>query len=259
MSSDLGRGRDLDPALGRVGVAPHELPPLPDAVLTDPEAGRLDPRLWFDEPGRPFELEIGTGKGGFILAHAQASPGVNVLGIEREGSIWAYAADRVRRRGLANVRMLHADAVDFLRWRCPGSCSRVLHLYYSDPWPKNKHHKNRVVQHRFLAEAWRVLESGGELRVATDHHELWAWCRARFDVWTDSNAYRRWYDAGREDLERAVPASACPAPEDRPPFALEAFTPPDWVEDGELLGTNYERKFRREAGHHACVLRKRGP
>ncbi|MBM4107273.1 MAG: methyltransferase domain-containing protein [Phycisphaerae bacterium] len=258
MATDLGRGRELDPALGRVGVAPHELPPLPDAVVTDPGAGRLDPRAWFADPGRPLEVEVGTGKGGFVLAHGGATPGVNVLGIEREGSIWAYASDRVRRRGLPNVRMLHADAVDFLRWRCPDSCVRVLHLYYSDPWPKPKHHKHRVVQHRFLAEAWRVLRPGGELRVATDHAALWAWCRERFAVWTDASAYRGWFEGGRADHGGAVSESACPAPDDRAPFALEAFTPPDWAEEGELLGTNYERKFRREAGHHACVLRKRG-
>lgn len=253
---DLGRGRVLDPAPGRVGVAESELPPLPDAVLTDPDAGRLDPRRWFPRPEQAFEIEIGTGKGGFLLAHAGAHPEVNILGIEREGSIWAYAADRVRRRGLTNVRLLHADGVEFLRWRCPAGCVRVIHLYYSDPWPKAKHHKNRVVQHRFLAEVWRVLEPGGELRVATDHEGLWAWCRERFEVWTNPDAYRRWWAQGRPDLVRAVPQEACPRPGDRPPFTLEPFTPPDWVEEGELVGTNYERKFRSQAGHHACVLRK---
>src|SRR5262245_26802229 len=67
MSFGLGHGRRLDEAPGVVGIAPAEFPPLPDAILTDPESGRLDPRRWFADPTRPFELEIGCGKGGFIL------------------------------------------------------------------------------------------------------------------------------------------------------------------------------------------------
>jgi tRNA (guanine-N7-)-methyltransferase len=256
--TDLGRGRTLDTAPGVIAVAAHELPPLPDGIGADPGLGRHDPRAWFAHPVRPFEIEIGTGKGAFILMHASSNPLVNILGIEREGEVWAYAADRVRRRGLANVRMLHADAVDFLRWRCPSSIVRVLHLYYSDPWPKPKHHKNRVVQHRFLAEAWRVLEPGGELRLVTDHDELWAWCRERLAVWTEASAYGGWHARGRPDLERAVPEDACP-PAGAAPFVRGMFKPPAWADEGEVVGTNYEKKFCGGGkSPHACVLRK-GP
>jgi tRNA (guanine-N7-)-methyltransferase len=219
---------------GYAGIARDQVPPLPDSILSDPESGRLDPRAWFDDPSLPFELEIGPGKGSFILRHADANPGVNVLGIEWEWEFCAYAADRVRRRGLRNVRMLCADASDFLRWRCPASIARVIHLYFSDPWPKKKHHKNRVIQDRFLLEAHRVLVPGGELRVATDHDELWAW-----------------------DLEHFRRVCAPPAGEGSL-FDFGPFDPPDWADDGELIGTNYERKFRREgSAPHAGVLRTR--
>lgn len=249
----------LDTAPGVVGVAAHELPALPDGIGSNPELGRHDPRAWFARAGAALEIEIGTGKGAFILMHAANNPGVNILGIEREGEIWAYAADRVRRRGLTNVRMLHGDAVDFLRWRCPSGIVRVLHLYYSDPWPKAKHHKNRVVQHRFLAEAWRVLEPGGELRVVTDHDELWAWCRERFAVWTEGGAYLAWHAGGRADLERSVPGEACPSPSAGAPFRLGAFEAPGWADEGEVVGTNYEKKFCGGGKKpHSCVLVKAG-
>lgn len=219
---------------GHVGVKRAQLPPLPDSIMADPESGRIDPRGWFDDPARPFEIEIGPGKGSFLLGHAAANPGVNILGIEWEWEFCAYAGDRVRRRGLRNVRTLCADASEFLRWRCPSGIVRVLHLYFSDPWPKTKHHKNRVVQARFLAEAHRVLEPGGELRVATDHDELWAWDLEHF---------------GRVCVPPAGTGSL---------FEFGAFEQPEWVEEGELLGTNYERKFRRTgSGPHAGVLRKR--
>lgn len=226
MSFGLGRGRPLDDAPGVIGITRDEFPVMPDEAIANPALGRVDIRAWFREPGRPLELEIGSGKGSFILGHAAANPGTNMLGIEWAREFYLYAADRIRRRGLANVRMLHTDATEFLRWRCPEGTFSVIHLYYSDPWPKTKHHKNRVIQDRFLADAHRVLAPGGELRVVTDHVELWAWCEDHF---ARAVAGGRWL---RRD-----------------------FAAPDWTDDDEVVGTNYERKTRA-AGREpkSCVL-----
>jgi tRNA (guanine-N7-)-methyltransferase len=204
---------------------------------------------------------------------------VNFLGIEWAREFYLYAADRVRRAGLKNVRMLRADATEFLRWRCPGGIVSVIHLYFSDPWPKKKHHKNRVVQDRFLAEVWRVLKSErarergnegglgiadlglqmgatpalnprsasadtpswGELRVVTDHEELWEWDMEHFRRWTSMD----------------VPAAGWKGT-GQPPFELVPFTPPAWVGEGQLVGTNYERKMCVGREPFAGVLRKRG-
>lgn len=249
MSFGLGHGRDLDDAPGVVGVAPHEIPPLPDSVLTDRAAGRFDFRRWFPAPGRPVEIEIGSGKGTFLLEQAPRSPGTNFLGIEWEREFYLYAADRLRRRFLgerANVRMLCANGVDFLRWRCPDGLVAAIHLYFSDPWPKRRHHKNRVIQHEFLADAWRVLSPGGELRVVTDHDELWTWCEDHFRAWTSPTV-------AAERVPRSVGSMLAP---DAPPFELAGFVPPEWVGDGQVVGTNYERKMCVGRAPHACVLRK---
>lgn len=232
MSFGLGNGRDLDDAPGVVGITRQELPALPDAAMTDPKAGYLDPRAWFTEPSRPFEIEIGPGKGTFVLNHAKAEPGVNVLAIEWQREFYLYVADRVRRAALANVRVLHTDAAEFLRWRVQDDCVAVIHLYFSDPWPKPRHHKNRVVQDRFLLEAWRVLAPGGELRVVTDHDELWAW-----DV---------------EHFDRACSG----AREGGPLFFRRDFSAPEWVGEGQTVGTNYERKKCVDKPPHATVLVK---
>ncbi len=249
MSFGLGHGRALDPAIGRVGVGPDELTPLPDTILDDPDAGRVDPRAWFARPDAPFEIEIGSGKGAFLVQQGALEPGVNYLGIEWAGEFYAYAADRVRRRrdadgSLANIRVLHADAGEFLRWRCPPGIVRVIHLYFSDPWPKSKHHKKRVIQDRFLADAWRALTPGGELRVVTDHDGLWAWDTAHFERWTTG--------APPDERVRAATGGA-------PAFGLIPFDRPESAGEGELVGTNFERKFRVEGrSFHAGVLRKLG-
>ncbi|MCW5776725.1 MAG: hypothetical protein KIS87_09825 [Phycisphaeraceae bacterium] len=248
MGSSLSRRGVVDVAEGVVGVSAAELPPLPDDVVERPDAGRLDPRLWFPVPSRPFEIEIGSGKGTFILSQAEGDGGTNYLGIEWAGEFYAYAADRVRRRRAAtgaplNVRLLHADATEFLRWRVPGEIVRVVHLYFSDPWPKRRHWKKRVVQDRFLSDVWRVLERGGELRVVTDHDGLWEWYEEHFVRWTGREAWGLLGEAAGGDVG---------------PFERVEFEPPDWVGDGELVGTNFERKFRAEGRRfRAACLRKR--
>ncbi len=253
MSFGLSRGRRLDVAPGVVGIDRAEIPPLPDEIMQDPEAGWIDLRALFrggDNPDRPLEIEIGPGKGSFLLAHAAAYPEVDLLGIEHAGEVWAYAADRVRRRKLENVRLLCADATEFLRWRTPTQTIRTIHLYYSDPWPKKRHHKNRVIQDRFLADAWRVLEPGGELRIVTDHDELWAWCEGYIARWTEDEPPLPLAGASpsRADGDRAGPA-----------FERRPFVPPPWAKEGEVVGTNYERKFcSPEHRPHAAVLRKLG-
>ncbi len=232
MSFGLSRGRRLDP--GTIGLSAEDLGPLPDDILTNPDAARIDPRTWFADPGRPFELEIGSGKGTFLLQQAAEQPGTNFLGIEWAHEFYAYAADRVRRRGLANVRLLNADATEFLHWRCPEGIAAVIHLYFSDPWPKSRHHRRRVVQDRFLADAHRVLAPGGELRIVTDHEEYWAWMEAHFSRWTTGSAET-----------------------DHPFFERRPFDPPASASEGELVGTNFERKYKREGRpFHAAVLRR---
>ena len=260
MGFGLGHGRELDDALGTIGVTDQELPPLPDEAGVDARAGFLDPRRWFAGSEKRFEVEIGCGKGTFLLETARACPEVNFLGIEWAREFYLYTADRVRRAQLSNVRMMRTDAGDFLRWRCIDAIVDVIHLYFSDPWPKRKHHKNRVVQHRFLAEAWRVLAPGGQLRIVTDHDELWAWDQEHFAVWTDAAVYAAW-SAGSvvaKPEHQGIPTAALPRlGAGMAPFAVAAFTPPSWVGEGEVVGTNYERKFSSEAKPpHSVVLRK---
>lgn len=239
MSFGLSRGRTLNP--GEIGITADDLGPLPDDIIQNPLAARLDPRAWFPDPSLPFEIEIGSGKGTFLIQDAAEHPERNLLGIEWAREFYAYAADRLRRRGLPNVRLLNADATEFLHWRVPDSIARVIHLYFSDPWPKSRHHRRRVVQDRFLADAYRILEPGGELRIVTDHDDYWAWMEEHFE---------RWCPAGSTGVS-PVPGSGV--------FVRVPFAPPASASEGELVGTNFERKYRREGRpFHAATLRRPG-
>lgn len=233
MSFGLARGRQLD--AGAIGVFAEDLPPLPDDPARNPDAARLHPGAWFAHPQRPLEIEIGSGKGAFLLAEARARPETNFLGIEWAREFAVYAADRLRRHGVENARLLCADATQFLRWRVAAASCRVIHLYFSDPWPKARHHKRRVVQDAFLEDAHRALSPGGELRVVTDHAQYWSWMQERFTRFCDpQRAGARFERLAFGDGRRASGAG-----------------------DGEIVGTNFERKYALEGRpFFACALRK---
>lgn len=239
MGADLGRGKTLDPAEGVVAVTKDELGPLPDDLLERPESARHDPSRWFEHPERPLEIEVGPGKGGYLIEAAQARPESNFLAIEQDPDVYYYTADRVRRHreagAIMNTRVLRADAVAFLKWRVADGCVHTVHLYYSDPWPKRKHHKNRVLQDGFLANCWRVLRPGGELRLATDHDELWAFYEQQFARWC----------AGVPEGFRSTP------------FSREELPKLPSAPEGGLIGSNFERKFtERGATARGAILRK---
>lgn len=225
MSFGLARGRELDAS--PIGVTDAELGPLPDSIASDPTSARIDIRRWFARADAPLEIEIGCGKGTFLIQQATLDQSTNYLGIEWAREFWLYTSDRCRRQGFTNVRTLNTDASEFIHWRVPDASVRVIHLYFSDPWPKSRHHRRRVVQDRFLQDAHRVLAPGGELRIVTDHEDYWAWMQKHF-----------------ARVEGTL-------------FAREDFARADSAQEGEIVGTNFERKYRREGRpFHACVLRK---
>ena len=117
----------------------------------------------------PLEVELGIGKGRFLLEWAAAHPEVGLIGVERVRKYLRIVASRVARRGLSNVKLVHTTAEDLL-FRClaEGSVSAV-HVYFPDPWPKKRHQKRRFFRPSNAARLADVLAPEGLLRVKTDH------------------------------------------------------------------------------------------
>ena len=159
---------------------------------------------------RPVELEIGTGKGAFLLARAAARAELNFLGLEWARAYCLYAADRIRRAGLQNARMLCTEAGHFFKVCLPDASLWRIHIYFPDPWPKRRHHRRRLIKPGFVADLCRVLRPGGELLVITDHLD--------------------YFEQIRRVLSLAKGLAYVPFPRmaDR---------------GGELVGTNFERKY----------------
>ena len=191
----------------------------PGAMLLNApdEAGRLS---WRDIFGNdhPVELEIGAGKGTFLVAIAEAKREHNFIGIEWAKAYADFAADRLRRHELANARMVHGEATWWVRCHVADESLAAMHIYFPDPWPKARHNKRRIVQLPFLKEVYRVLVPGGKLRLVTDHADYFAHMQATL--------------AGQNDLT-VVPFEA--------PVALKEGSP-----EGSVVGTNFERKYIAE-------------
>jgi tRNA (guanine-N(7)-)-methyltransferase len=120
----------------------------------------------------PVELEIGMGKGTFLTEQAKARPETNFFGIEWARWFWRYASDRLRRNGCTNARTVRAEASFFLSEFVPAESLAVVHIYFPDPWPKERHKKRRLIQDKFLPRPPRAA-AGGRLQVVTDHKGYW--------------------------------------------------------------------------------------
>lgn len=142
---------------------------LDDVVLPPPEPGEvLDfPAMFGDD--RPIEMEIGSGKGGFLLNRARSLPDRGFLGVEYASKYYTYAADRMVRWGVTNVRLMRTDARHLVIHHLPPACLAILHIYHPDPWPKKRHHKRRLIQAGFVTAATDALVPGGRIAIQTDH------------------------------------------------------------------------------------------
>ena len=132
--------------------------------------------------GEACEVDLGCGDGGFLLEMAAHYPERRFLGVERLlGRIRKVCRD-AEKRGLANVRGLRVESRYFLEWMiAPGSINR-LHYLFPDPWPKEKHHKNRLVQESFIPVLHRALAEDGEMLFKTDHEEYFEWVCGLMDA-----------------------------------------------------------------------------
>lgn len=199
----------------------------PEVVVSRQDLGvPVDFEKIFGRPA-PVHIEIGSGKGTFLLGQGLAQPDANFLGIEWARKYYRYAVDRIGRWGLKNVKFIRTDAADFVI-RFIGDCSvTCYHIYYPDPWPKKRHHKRRLVCTRNLEHLIRTLAPGGIIQIATD-------------------------DADYSEQIKQVLA------ERKGSLEETEFTPAAGAEDGEIVGTNYERKYIKEKrGVHTVAVRKK--
>jgi len=174
---------------------------------------KIDFKRIFGRTG-PVHIEIGTGKGTFLVNQAKAQPEINFLGIEWANKYYRHTVDRIGRWGLAHVKIIRTEAAFCIKEHIADASVECFHIYYPDPWPKKRHHKRRFINKENTGEMIRCLKPGGTIRIATDHEDYW------------------------HQIQNVVRLS--------PQCEEIEFTPAAGAETGERVGTNYERKYIKE-------------
>ena len=186
------------------------------SVKSESIAGMIDFDVLFGRSA-PVEMEVGSGKGTFILEEARAFPDKNFFGIEWANKYYKLAVDRMGRWEMPNVRMMRTDAADFIAEHICDASISVFHLYFLDPWPKKRHNKRRFFCDENLAQLLRILKPNGIINIATDHADYFAQMT--------------------EVAERAIGQEVVKEID---------FIRPAGARDGETVGTNFERKYLKE-------------
>lgn len=133
--------------------------------------------LFFDQ--KPIHMEIGTGKGDFIVEMAKKNPNVNFIGLEMQSSVIALAVQKAENEGLENIKFLVMDA-RLLSERFTGIRFERIYLNFSDPWPKARHEKRRLTSPKFLLTYKTFLKGDGEIWFKTDNKDLYEYSYITF-------------------------------------------------------------------------------
>jgi tRNA (guanine-N7-)-methyltransferase len=197
----------------------RRLPPEQLSPFLVPDVPRAQTGPAIDWPAlfgnsRPVQIEVGFGKGLFLLNASAARPDINFFGIEIVRKCVLYTATRLALRQLPNVKLACADARVMLSQLVSSGSVQALHVYFPDPWWKKRHHKRRLFTGDFAASAAQALQAGGALHVVTDVEEY-------FQVMLGVAA----------EVPSLQPTAA--------PAASDAKHDLDYL-------TNFERKFRKE-------------
>jgi tRNA (guanine-N7-)-methyltransferase len=142
-----------------------------------PPSFRIWPEDWLNplpldrifDPARPVEVDLGCGKGRFLLARAASHPETQIFGIDRMLRRIRKIDNKLKHRKIGNARLLRMEGYYAVAYLLPPASISTYYVFFPDPWPKKKHHGHRLFNEKFIEALHRTLKPGGVVHVATDH------------------------------------------------------------------------------------------
>lgn len=173
----------------------------PQYVILNPEAckGKWSGIFGNDNP---IHVEVGSGKGNFVVGMAAQHPDINYIGIDIQLSVLSYALDKVLASGLPNIKLLRVDGSSLTNYFADAEIDR-LYLNFSDPWPKKRHEKRRLTYKTFLETFQQILPKNGEIHFKTDNRGLFEYSLASFSQY-GMTLQQVWLDLHASDFEGNV-------------------------------------------------------
>lgn len=143
----------------------------PDVLILEEEGKNIKWKAIFGNE-QPIHVEVGTGKGQFVIGMALANPEINYIGVEHFDNVIVSALEKVIEADKpSNLRLIRGNGANLEELFGAGELDRV-YLNFSDPWPKTRHAKRRLTHESFLARYENVLKAKGEIHFKTDNRKL---------------------------------------------------------------------------------------
>lgn len=151
---------------------------------------------FFPTQQRPLYLEIGHGKGKFIINFAKMEPKINFIGIEKFASVQVYAVKKIQDKNFDNIVFLLADAVQIDEFIKKESVDKIF-INFPDPWPKEKHSKRRLLYKNYLEKYYYILKEKGIIELKTDNLNFFNFAKeevSKMDKWENCSDIESKYD-----------------------------------------------------------------
>lgn len=141
-----------------------------DLIISDITKYSSDIKAVFADD-KPLHMEIGCGKGAFILETARRNPDINFIAVEKNLNVLVLAAEKVKSAGLTNVRFVAGDVNIIRDFETSTKCD-IIYINFCDPWPKNGYRKRRLTHEYHLVIWEKLLKENGEIHFKTDNKGL---------------------------------------------------------------------------------------
>lgn len=169
-----------------------------DIIISDIYKHNGDIKSVFEDD-KPLHIEIGCGKGKFILETAKKNPDINFIAIEKNFNVLVIAAEKIKNEGLKNVKFLGGD-VNMLRGYETETKCDIIYINFCDPWHKHTYRRKRLT-HRIHLEMWEsLLKEGGEIHFKTDNKNLFEFSLNSFSEY-DMKLKNITFDLHNSDFE----------------------------------------------------------
>ena len=172
-----------------------------------------------------LHIEVGTGKGKFIMELAKRNPNINYLAIEKYDSVLLRLKEKLDEEALSNIRLLIMDATTIEEYFATGEVDKI-YLNFSDPWPKKAHAKRRLTSPLFIARYNNILNDKGSITFKTDNRGLF-----EYSLETFANSMFSIYDISL-DLHN----------DDRYPDNIKTEYEEKWEDKGPIYLLNAKKK-----------------
>lgn len=142
-----------------------------DFVIHEPKEYKGSWNKEIFKNNNPIHIEVGMGKGKFIMELAQKNPDINYVGIEKFSSVLYRGLQKMEENPLSNLVFIRMDAEEITEVFGKDEIDKI-YLNFSDPWPKDRHAKRRLPSRQFLKRFAEILKKGNKLEFKTDNKDL---------------------------------------------------------------------------------------